>query len=280
MLTNIDTSLSVSIVLYNSPPEQLNTLLKSLTSAIEALHEHYSLGTTPIYLLDNSDETTFELEDIGNKKEVFKKNQIILSHIRGHGNIGYGGAHNLVLHELLSDFHLILNPDIILDKNALLRALEILINDKSIVMLSPNAKNPSGNKLHLCKRYPSILIFFIRGIFSKTVKNLFSARLEKYEMHEIGGTSFVTSVPLASGCFMFVKTESLRQIDGFDDRYFLYFEDFDLSLRMSKLGKLVYAPSVRINHAGGNASKKGLWHVVNFVKSGFRFFNTHGWKIF
>ena len=172
MRTKIDTSLSVSIVLYNSPAEQLNTLLESLSSAIERLYDHYSMGVTPIYLLDNSDQAIFELEDIKNKNVAFKKNQIILSQIRGHGNIGYGRAHNLVLSELVSDFHLILNPDVILEEDALLRALDILINDRSVVMLSPNAKNPLGNKLHLCKRYPSVLIFFIRGIVSSSTKNL------------------------------------------------------------------------------------------------------------
>ena len=56
------------------------------------------------------------------------------------------------------------------------------------------------------------------------------------------------------------RTKSFKKIRGFDKRYFLYFEDFDLSLRMSKVGKLVYAPNVKITHGGGGASKKGLWY--------------------
>jgi GT2 family glycosyltransferase len=120
----------------------------------------------------------------------------------------------------------------------------------------------------------------IRGFFPNKAKTLFRTRLERYEMHELEETDLPSKVPIAGGCFMLVKTESWREIKGFDKRYFLYFEDFDLSLRMSKLGKLVYAPSVKIIHSGGGASKKGLWHIFNFVKSGFRFFNTHGWNIF
>jgi len=219
------------------------------------------------------------LENIGHK-EPFKKRQIMLSHIRGHGNIGYGGGHNLVMRQLASDFHLILNPDITLEEDALLRALEILINDKRIVMLSPSANNFLGERLHLCKRYPSALILLIRGFFPNKAKFFFRSRLAKYEMHELETTGLPTRVPLASGCFMLVETEAFKKIKGFDKRYFLYFEDFDLSLRMSKVGKLVYAPNVKITHGGGGASKKGLWHIYNFIKSGVRFFNTYGWNIF
>jgi len=273
-------SLSLSIVLYNSPVEQVNTLVESLFSAIGRLREHYALGITSIYLIDNSDQIIVELKNITENKETFKKHQIILSYVQGHGNIGYGTAHNLILGELDSDFHLILNPDIILEDDALLRALEILINDKSIVMLSPSAVGPYGEKLHLCKRYPSALILLLRGFFPNKAKNLFRTRLAKYEMHELEEADRAAKVLLASGCFMLVRTEALKKIEGFDKRYFLYFEDFDLSLRISKLGRLVYAPDVKIMHAGGKASKKGLWHIINFVKSGFRFFNTHGWNIF
>jgi GT2 family glycosyltransferase len=182
--------------------------------------------------------------------------------------------------ELSSDFHLILNPDVILEEGVLLSALETLMNDKSIVMLSPSATSPIGNKLHLCKRFPSVLILLIRGFLPDKAKKVFHAKLKRHEMHELEETGLTTEVPLASGCFMFVKTEAFKKIGGFDERYFLYFEDFDLSIRMSKLGKLVYAPNVKIIHGGGNASKKGLWHIINFVKSGFRFFNIHGWNIF
>ena len=279
MRTNIATSLSISIVLYNSPVEQLNTLLESIIVAIERLREHYSLGVTPIYLVNNSDHINLDLGNIRHK-EAFERHQITLNDIQGHGNIGYGSAHNLTMRQLKSDFHLILNPDIILEDDALLRALEILISDKGIVTLSPNAKSVLGNKLHLCKRYPSALILLIRGFLPNKAKILFRAKLARYEMRELEESDLITNVPLASGCFMLVKTESLKKLEGFDKRYFLYFEDFDLSLRMSKLGRLVYAPNVKIIHGGGDASKKGLRHIFYFIKSGFRFFNTHGWNIF
>ena len=65
-----------------------------------------------------------------------------------------------------------------------------------------------------------------------------------------------------------------------NESYFLYFEDYDLSLRIGKLGRLAYAPNVRITHCGGNTSSKGLWHIRIFIISGIRFFNKHGWRFF
>ena len=83
---------------------------------------------------------------------------------------------------------------------------------------------------------------------------------------------------MLGGCFLLVDTETLKAINGFDERFFLYFEDFDFSIRISKYGKLVYFPEVRITHTGGNTSSKGLWHICIFLISAIRFFNIHGWR--
>ena len=67
---------------------------------------------------------------------------------------------------------------------------------------------------------------------------------------------------------------------GFDPRYFLYFEDFDWSVRLAKTGQLVYLPSFRIVHHGGGAARKGWRHIRWFVQSGTRFYRRHGWRWF
>jgi GT2 family glycosyltransferase len=77
---------------------------------------------------------------------------------------------------------------------------------------------------------------------------------------------------------MLAPTPALRAVGGFDERYFLYFEDFDLSLRLGEHGRLVFEPAMRIVHHGGYAARKGLRHVRYFLRSGIRFFNDHGWR--
>ena len=85
-------------------------------------------------------------------------------------------------------------------------------------------------------------------------------------------------VLLASGCFMLLRTGPLQSVKGFNEKYFLYFEDFDLSLRLRECGQLMFLPSMVITHHGGYAATKGGGHIRLFVRAGFRFFNDHGWK--
>jgi hypothetical protein len=71
----------------------------------------------------------------------------------------------------------------------------------------------------------------------------------------------------------------LRAAGGFDPRYFMYFEDYDLSLRIAAQGTVAYEPAMRIVHHGGEAARKGWRHVGWFVRSAWRFFSRHGWKL-
>ncbi|MCU7878572.1 MAG: glycosyltransferase family 2 protein, partial [Candidatus Thiodiazotropha sp. (ex Lucinoma borealis)] len=83
---------------------------------------------------------------------------------------------------------------------------------------------------------------------------------------------------MASGCFMFVRHSVLDKVKGFSPDFFVYFEDFDLSIRIGKHSNIAYVPEVRIVHGGGNASKKGLKHIIMFAKSAFVFYRKHGWR--
>jgi GT2 family glycosyltransferase len=78
---------------------------------------------------------------------------------------------------------------------------------------------------------------------------------------------------------MFARTQALKDIGGFDEEFFLYFEDFDLSLRMREVGRIVHLPTAKIIHLGGNSAAKGPHHIRLFVQSAIRFFQKHGWKI-
>ena len=84
--------------------------------------------------------------------------------------------------------------------------------------------------------------------------------------------------PIVSGCFMLLRTPVLKQLGGFDPRYFLYFEDFDLSIRAARMTRIAYVPSVRITHLGGQAARKGLKHVRMFITSAYKFYSRHGWR--
>ena len=79
---------------------------------------------------------------------------------------------------------------------------------------------------------------------------------------------------------MLIRGAALRAVGGFDERYFLYFEDFDLSLRLAGQGAVEYLPAMVVRHYGGGSAAKGWRHRWLFLRSGVRFFSDHGWRWF
>ena len=122
-------------------------------------------------------------------------------------------------------------------------------------------------------------MLFLRGFAPGFLRRRFRAQIERYEMRDAIADRFVQGIPLASGCFMALRTELFRSLGGFDARYFMYFEDYDLSVRLARKATIAYAPAVRIVHRGGEAATKGARHVFWFMRSARQFFSRHGWKI-
>jgi GT2 family glycosyltransferase len=193
--------------------------------------------------------------------------------------VGYGRANNLALARLDSDVHLVMNPDVELEAGAIVAALEAMREDARIGAVAPAVRGPSGERQYLCKRYPSLWVLFLRGFAPAFVRSRFSAAIDRYEMRDVPADCAFAPVPLASGCFMLLRTALFERLGGFDPRFFMYFEDYDLSLRIGREAQVAYVPQVRIVHHGGEASRKGVRHVAWFVRSAWRFFATHGWKL-
>jgi len=280
-MENKAASLSVSIVSYDPNVPELKITLESLTAAIAAAHERGHLESAHLLLVDNgpSPECEVILQHLLHKirgKEQFNS----VSLLSGHGNIGFGAGHNLAAKQSMADFYLVLNPDVVLDRNAILEALDFMRRCPETGLVSPFATGSNGYTQFLCKRYPTVLDLILRGCAPAFIKRLFQKRLERYEMRDLCmGTAPVLDVPIVSGCFMFFRRHAWEGAGGFSSEYFMYFEDFDLCLRFAKVARLAYVPSVRIQHYGGNAAKKGWRHVLMFTRSARIFFHIHGWRL-
>ena len=85
---------------------------------------------------------------------------------------------------------------------------------------------------------------------------------------------------LASGCCMWVRRAVFDDVGGFDESYFLYFEDYDLSLKLARKGTVVEHHNIRVVHHGGDASRKGFQHIRWFIHGAARFFSLWGWRWF
>ncbi len=265
--------LGISIVTYHSDAAQFLTVLRSLDTAVLMLDRHLPHSTT-LTIVDNGNDAA----SIRAQLPPLSSSLSIKVEAAGK-NIGYGRAHNKVVIAADTDFHLIMNPDVIVHEECLCEGLRYLTSTKQVVAVSPAAFDGSGNILYLCKKFPALLDLFLRGFAPKFIKAKFAERLNRYENRKIVEQAKVAEVDLISGCFMLCKTAELKTTGGFNKVFFLYFEDFALSLELGKQGSLVYLPACKITHFGGNASRKGLRHVGYFLASCIKFFNIYGWKL-
>jgi GT2 family glycosyltransferase len=281
-MTATHPSLLVSIVIYRPDETWLKTTLRSLATALDAARNINCIGHASVVLVDN-EATSKESPHHALLADEFAAHPwLMFSALAGHGNIGFGAANNLAAASLPPhDFVLILNPDVSLDGNSIAAAVDYLHIHTKAVMVSPVATNERGTPLYLAYRYPTVAVLGLRGFAPTFVKNLFESLLARYEFRSQGDPAFdgaLENLELISGCFMLMRGSTFRELGGFDENFFLYFEDFDLALRTSRLGNMVRLPACRITHAGGDTSRKGLHHIRLFCRSARRFFNKHGWR--
>jgi len=263
-----DVHLSISIVVYDLDEPVLKQCLQSLETAITKCMLSKRLSSWSLTIIDNG----------RNGESLNRFDSANIHIIENPQNIGYGAAHNQVMMSQESNFHLILNPDVVLAPDYFFQTIGLMASNTDVVLAGPKGNTAFGTNAHLCKRYPSLLVLFIRGLGQDWISILFSKQISRYEYHDLPDSG-VSDVELLSGCCMFARTQTLKDVGGFDDSLFLYFEDFDLSLRMQKAGRVVFFPASNIVHFGGNSAKKGIHHIKLFVLSAFRFFQKHGWKI-
>ena len=200
--------------------------------------------------------------------------------IQGHGNIGYGRGQNLAFGNRSARYHLFMNPDVEMEVDCLSVGIAYLERNHNVAMISPRAVDATGAKQFLCKQYPAVFDLFIRGFMPASLRRMLAKRLSKYEMHSLSELEPSKDVPIVSGCFMLCRSEVIAEVSGFDPAYFLYFEDFDLSVRVRQIASIAYVPAMLIKHYGGGTARKGLKHILFFCQSGIRFFRSYGWRWF
>ena len=276
--SNPQSHLSVSVVLHNSPLALLNSAMQSLHRSAQAAFQANCLARVTVYLIDNLSQESYRAELIQEIAGWPQSEFFDLQYLPLASNRGFGAGHNEVLPWLESDFHLVLNPDVELQDDTLRIGLSLLLDNEDIALTSPRVFGGAGEQEFLCKRYPSVLVLLLRGFAPQFLRRLFRQQLAAYEMRDLCQDEGQVNVAIASGCFMLVRTPDLRAISGFNEDFFLYFEDFDLSLRLGKEGRLVFDPDMRIIHHGGYAANKGRLHLRYFITSGIMFFNRHGWR--
>lgn len=246
---------SVSVVTYNNE-EHIGNLLDSIRQYVEL--EDYQ-----VFIIDNGshDQTL----------DIIRKNGDIVTLIENGSNVGFGAGHNKVLSMIESKYHVIINPDIILKTDTIGEMAAYLDNNPDIALISPQILYPEGGVQVLPKRDPKPIYVLAR----RSNIGMLAKYKEQYEMKE-AGTDSAYDIEFASGCFMFTRTEVLKKVGGFDDRFFLYLEDADLSRRIRQHGRIQYNPAFVVYHHWQQAGAKKLKFLLIHIASMFKYLKK--WK--
>ena len=196
-------------------------------------------------------------------------------------NAGYGRGNNKALAACAdSKYHVIVNPDIVIAPSTIETLTTFMDDSANIGIVCPKILNEDGSIQQLNKRYPTVFDLFARRFIPKSFHYLIQSRMERYEMKDVGYED-ICDVECISGCFMFCRTEVLKAVGGFDDRYFMYFEDFDLSRKIQQVGfRTVYYPNATVTHLWERASHRSIKMTWVFIVSMYRYFSKWGWKWF
>ncbi len=251
--------LTVSIVLYNTDFEQLERCLASLDKYSERLK---------IYLIDNSSSDFL--------KTSISKNQNI-EYIHNPSNPGFGAAHNLALSKaqsLDSEYHLVLNADVSFEAGVLEELKRFMDQNSDVGLVMPKVFYPNGELQYLCKFVPSPKDLILRRFipikeWKKKHSHYFEMRFTHYNQ--------IMEVPYLSGCFMFLRKETLKKVGVFDERFFMYAEDIDLSRRINEQYKTIFYPHVSIIHEFAGSSHKSFKMFLIHSLSAIKYFNKWGW---
>lgn len=265
-----DDTLTISCVSYNSDKNILESTIASLVSACQFAKSRGVLSYVSLHLIDNG-PLSDDLQILKNIKQLFQSDFDLVEIKTGHGNLGYGKGHNLSIFQGSSAYQLIVNPDVIVAQDAIYESLAYMAENKDCGMLVPDGFDENNNRLYLAKREPHFLVLLARLFPALQRLSFFRKQNEVYEYRDTLPVASPLEIKYASGCFMFCRKSILQTVGGFDDRYFMYFEDFDLTKRLSNYGKVIHHPSVKIVHFGGNASRKGLRHIFYFFESYIKF---------
>lgn len=253
---NID--LTISIVLYNTPSDHIKKVIESL-----GLYK----GNSYLFLVDNSPTDILRRESC---------DKLSFEYIHLPGNPGFGAGHNVAIRKasrIGSEFHLVLNADVHFDNDVISSMLVYLAKNPKIGLMMPKVVSSDGSLQRLCKLVPTPADLFLRRFAGNALKKFNNRR---FELHD-SGYDKVMFVPYLSGCFMLLRQSALKEIGLFDERFFMYPEDIDLTRRMAEHYETIFFPGVVVTHEHGAASYKSFKmlaiHIFNLVK----YFNKWGW---
>ncbi len=260
MANDTTARLSACVVMYGGAEE--------VRRCIDTIVHHTSSDDFTLYLVDNvsPDGALQILQNEGLPSQVVALPQ--------KENKGFGTGHNTVLPLLHSKYHAVINPDIEVNTDVLNQMADWMDAHPDVAIANPRLIFPDGSPQYTAKRRPALLPLIARQIpFSF---------LQKYNRHYLmldEDLSAPVDVEFCSGSFFMIRTDIFRKIGGFDEGYFMYVEDADITQKALCHGRAMYLPQISVTHVwhrdAHRKTKQFLWQL----RSMFRYFKKWGFRL-
>lgn len=250
--------LNISIVLYHPNWEQ------EVRPLVEELLRVKNLRK--IYLLDNSEV----------KSEALKEKNAQVRYMFMGTNLGYGKAHNVALRESAyyrTELHLVMNSDVRVKAEDIDAMHDWMLTQPQVGQLMPRVVGLEGKQQYLAKRLPSPMDVFGRRFLPAW---LMARRNRRYELRDKDLTRPINA-PYLSGCFMLLRTKAAVEAGLFDERYFMYPEDIDLTRTIHRNWLTLYYPEWTIIHAHARESYNKKHMLRIHIQNLCRYFHKWGW---
>jgi len=246
------------IVLFENNIDILNKTIDSLLN---------NCLNIKIYLVDNS--RTKRLMSLSNKSRI--------DYIHNPSNPGFGAAHNIAITRAIkagSNYHFVINPDAYFEEDVITPMVDFMFKHKEIGMMMPKILNEDGTVQNLPKLLPSPYSILMRKL--KRPESIYNKFINRYELRSVPEDVIYDS-PILSGCFTLLNLEAIQEVGMYDDKFFMYFEDWDLSRRMHTKYKTMYFPLVSVYHGYESGANKNSKLFKIFINSAVTYFNKWGW---
>ena len=246
--------LSIIYIYYNTPKEIVDSI-SSLRDAVKNI-------SYEILIINNASPKKLPQKISQNKKYTIFQNT---------ENVGFGKGVNQAAKKAQGQYLLVINPDTLCTKNSIFLMMTRMEKDKKIGVLGPQLQKKNGEILHSLDSVPKLPdSLFVFSFLNKLFPN--NPYSKKYWATGIDRNLEQKTETIGGACMLFRKTV-FQKIDGFDERFFMYFEEIDICLRIKKAGyKIMYFPQSVIIHFVGKSTNNKKWIQKTYEESRFKFF--------
>jgi GT2 family glycosyltransferase len=203
------------------------------------------------------DDTTSELELIvvdndshDGSVEAIRREFAGVKLLAQSDNLGFAGGVNRGIEVATQPFVLLLNSDAETTRASVAESARYMAEHPEVGILGPRVLGPDGSPESTCWRDPALIWMVLRAL------GLSRMQMFNFERYREKVFTKPVQVDCVSGCALMVRRDLLRELDGLDEDYFMYFEETDLCVRARRRGMQVHhAPVGEFVHEGRGTAK-------------------------